>query len=150
MLVFCFYGGLFFCCRLCVCMRCVFELVCRLWLSLVFFFQHKTAYEISSCLVGSEIFIRYSIDSPQKAAEAFERYGVDGVMIGRATYGRPWICLFYTYDAADDSLRLDLRGCRYRSKQHIVVCATQHTPTVTLHPPTTILIANIRRQHMTN
>lgn len=31
------------------------------------------------------------INSPQKAAEAFDRYGVDGVMIGRATYGRPWI-----------------------------------------------------------
>ena len=31
------------------------------------------------------------IDSPQRAAEAFYRYGVDGVMIGRATYGRPWI-----------------------------------------------------------
>ena len=31
------------------------------------------------------------IDSGEKAAEAFERYGVDGVMIGRATYGRPWI-----------------------------------------------------------
>ncbi|MEG1634231.1 MAG: tRNA dihydrouridine synthase DusB [Rikenellaceae bacterium] len=31
------------------------------------------------------------IDSPQKAAEAFSRYGVDGIMIGRATYGRPWI-----------------------------------------------------------
>lgn len=31
------------------------------------------------------------IDSPQKAADAFDRYGVDGVMIGRATYGRPWI-----------------------------------------------------------
>ena len=30
------------------------------------------------------------IDSPQRAAEAFDRYGVDGVMIGRATYGRPW------------------------------------------------------------
>lgn len=26
-----------------------------------------------------------------QAKEAFERYGVDGVMIGRATYGRPWI-----------------------------------------------------------
>ena len=26
-----------------------------------------------------------------KAAEMFDRYGVDGVMIGRATYGRPWI-----------------------------------------------------------
>lgn len=31
------------------------------------------------------------IDSPQRVAEAFDRYGVDGVMIGRATYGRPWI-----------------------------------------------------------
>ena len=31
------------------------------------------------------------IDSPQKALGAFDRYGVDGVMIGRATYGRPWI-----------------------------------------------------------
>lgn len=31
------------------------------------------------------------IDSPQRATEAFDRYGVDGVMVGRATYGRPWI-----------------------------------------------------------
>ena len=31
------------------------------------------------------------INSPQKAAEAFARYGVDGLMIGRATYGHPWI-----------------------------------------------------------
>lgn len=31
------------------------------------------------------------IDSPQKAKEAFDKYGVDGVMIGRATIGRPWI-----------------------------------------------------------
>ena len=31
------------------------------------------------------------ITSAQKAHEAFDRYGVDGVMIGRATYGRPWI-----------------------------------------------------------
>lgn len=31
------------------------------------------------------------VDSGPKAAEMFERYGVDGVMIGRATYGRPWI-----------------------------------------------------------
>ncbi len=31
------------------------------------------------------------INSPEKAREAFERWGVDGVMIGRATYGRPWI-----------------------------------------------------------
>jgi len=31
------------------------------------------------------------IDSPVKAKEMFDRYGVDGIMIGRATYGRPWI-----------------------------------------------------------
>jgi len=29
-------------------------------------------------------------DGPS-AREAFERYGVDGIMIGRATYGHPWI-----------------------------------------------------------
>ncbi|MCM1502238.1 MAG: tRNA dihydrouridine synthase DusB [Bacteroidales bacterium] len=31
------------------------------------------------------------INSPVKAKEAFDRYGVDGIMIGRATYGHPWI-----------------------------------------------------------
>ncbi|MEW6136101.1 MAG: tRNA dihydrouridine synthase DusB [Bacteroidota bacterium] len=31
------------------------------------------------------------IDSPQKALEMFERYGVDGIMIGRAAIGNPWI-----------------------------------------------------------
>lgn len=31
------------------------------------------------------------IDSPQKAAEAFERYGVDGIMVGRASFGKPWL-----------------------------------------------------------
>lgn len=29
--------------------------------------------------------------TPQHAKEAFDKYGVDGVMIGRATVGRPWI-----------------------------------------------------------
>lgn len=31
------------------------------------------------------------IKTPQDAANAFERYGVDGVMIGRATFGHPWL-----------------------------------------------------------
>ena len=31
------------------------------------------------------------ITNPLKAKEAFERYGVDGIMIGRATFGHPWI-----------------------------------------------------------
>ena len=31
------------------------------------------------------------VDSGEKARAMFDRYGVDAVMIGRATYGRPWI-----------------------------------------------------------
>jgi nifR3 family TIM-barrel protein len=31
------------------------------------------------------------VDSPEKARQMFDRYGVDGVMIGRASVGRPWI-----------------------------------------------------------
>lgn len=31
------------------------------------------------------------IDSPVKAKDMFDRYGVDGIMIGRAAVGRPWI-----------------------------------------------------------
>ena len=31
------------------------------------------------------------ITTPQRARECFDRYGVDAVMIGRASFGRPWI-----------------------------------------------------------
>ncbi|OFY45347.1 MAG: tRNA dihydrouridine synthase DusB [Bacteroidetes bacterium RBG_13_44_24] len=31
------------------------------------------------------------VDGPLKAKEMFDRYGVDGIMIGRASVGRPWI-----------------------------------------------------------
>jgi nifR3 family TIM-barrel protein len=31
------------------------------------------------------------IDNPDRAKVMFDRYGVDGIMIGRATVGRPWI-----------------------------------------------------------
>lgn len=31
------------------------------------------------------------VTTPQRAKECFENYGVDGVMIGRATFGQPWI-----------------------------------------------------------
>ena len=31
------------------------------------------------------------INSPEKAKEAFDRYGVDAVMVGRASFGHPWI-----------------------------------------------------------
>jgi tRNA-dihydrouridine synthase len=31
------------------------------------------------------------ITTPEEAKTAFDRYGVDAVMVGRATFGRPWI-----------------------------------------------------------
>lgn len=31
------------------------------------------------------------ISTPERALECFERYGVDAIMVGRATFGRPWI-----------------------------------------------------------
>jgi len=31
------------------------------------------------------------ITTPERAKECFERYGVDAIMVGRATFGRPWI-----------------------------------------------------------
>ncbi len=31
------------------------------------------------------------ITTPERAKECFDRYGVDAVMIGRATFGRPWV-----------------------------------------------------------
>lgn len=31
------------------------------------------------------------ITSPERAKECFDRYGVDAIMVGRATFGRPWI-----------------------------------------------------------
>ena len=31
------------------------------------------------------------ITSPEEAKRAFETYGVDAIMVGRATFGRPWI-----------------------------------------------------------
>ena len=37
------------------------------------------------------IFGNGDIDSPQKALEYKNRYGVDGIMIGRAAIGNPWI-----------------------------------------------------------
>ena len=37
------------------------------------------------------VFGNGDIDSPEKAVEYRNRYGVDGIMIGRASIGAPWI-----------------------------------------------------------
>lgn len=46
------------------------------------------------------------IDSPERAKECFDRYGVDAVMVGRATFGRPWI-----FREITDFLHPDKAGC---------------------------------------
>ena len=38
------------------------------------------------------------ITTPERAVEYFERYGVDAIMVGRATFGQPWI--FYEINQA--------------------------------------------------
>ena len=45
------------------------------------------------------------ITSAEEAQQAFERYGVDAVMIGRATFGRPWI--FHEIAHPEQPLSLD-------------------------------------------
>lgn len=45
------------------------------------------------------------ITSADEARQAFERYGVDAVMIGRATFGRPWI--FHETAHPEQPLTLD-------------------------------------------
>ena len=37
------------------------------------------------------VFGNGDIDSPEKAFEYKEKYGVDGIMIGRASIGNPWV-----------------------------------------------------------
>lgn len=41
--------------------------------------------------IAIPIFGNGDVDTPQKALEFKERYGVDGIMIGRASIGYPWI-----------------------------------------------------------
>ena len=45
------------------------------------------------------------ICTPEQARDAFDRYGVDAVMVGRATFGRPWI--FQDIREGRDTLTLD-------------------------------------------
>ncbi len=45
------------------------------------------------------------ITTPEATHEAFERYGVDAVMVGRATFGRPWV--FKEMREGVDSLTID-------------------------------------------
>lgn len=64
------------------------------------------------------------VDSGPKAAEMFDRYGVDGVMIGRATYGRPWIFREVKHYLATGEV-LRSRRCANGSKSPRSICASR-------------------------
>ena len=52
--------------------------------------EHETVRAIKSA-VKIPVFANGDIESPQQAREIFRATGADGVMIGRAAQGRPWI-----------------------------------------------------------
>ena len=63
------------------------------------------------------------IDSAEKAAAAFDRYGVDGIMVARATFGRPWIFREIKHYLTTGEL-LDPPGVRERvalAKRHLAL-----------------------------
>ncbi len=52
--------------------------------------EHETVAAVKQA-VGIPVFANGDIASPQAAVEVLRRTGADGVMIGRAAQGRPWI-----------------------------------------------------------
>jgi tRNA-dihydrouridine synthase B len=52
--------------------------------------EYETIALVKS-LVGIPVIANGDIDSPQKAKEVLARTGADGLMIGRAAQGRPWL-----------------------------------------------------------
>ena len=52
--------------------------------------EHATAAEIKA-IVKIPVFANGDVDSPERAQEILALTGCDGVMIGRAAQGRPWI-----------------------------------------------------------
>ena len=72
------------------------------------------------------------IDSAEKAAEAFDRYGVDAVMVGRASFGRPWIFKeirdYLDHGALSDDMTLDWKmDVLRRQVRDSVACSLART-----------------------
>lgn len=72
------------------------------------------------------------IDSAEKAAGAFSRYGVDAVMVGRASFGRPWIFKeirdFIDHGALSADMTLDWKmDVLRRQIRESVACSLRRT-----------------------
>lgn len=64
------------------------------------------------------------VTTPERAKECFDRYGVDAIMIGRATFGNPWIFEDIKHFLATGS-RLPQRTLEWQVgilKQHVLNC----------------------------
>lgn len=60
------------------------------------------------------------VTTPERAKECFDRYGVDAIMIGRATFGAPWIFEdIKNYLGGETVQPRSLRWCMDILKQHV-------------------------------
>jgi tRNA-dihydrouridine synthase B len=69
--------------------------------------EHETVRAIKQC-IKIPVFANGDIDSPQRAREVLEQTGCDGIMIGRAAQGRPWIFDEVNFFIGVGELRKDL------------------------------------------
>ncbi len=79
----------------------------------MFFFKQGTAYEISACLVGSEMCIRgRKMLVLTWGSVARELLTLDGRLLFPLSLTLMWCCLLYISDAADEEDSVNLGGRR--------------------------------------
>lgn len=81
--------------------------------------------EIKAHLKHAALIGNGDLDSPEKVVDAFARYGVDGVMIGRAALGRPWLfhrirCALMGLPIPADPSAEEERHCLVRHYEQLV------------------------------
>ncbi len=82
--------------------------------------EHETVRAIKAS-VGIPVFANGDIDSPQRARAVLDATGCDGVMIGRAAQGKPWIFEEVNFFLATGQLRatLPLQKVRDTMRTHL-------------------------------
>ena len=63
------------------------------------------------------------IDTAAKAKDAFDRYGVDGIMVGRASFGHPWIFteIRHLLDTGEELPPMNVRDRVALAKRHFAL-----------------------------
>ena len=70
--------------------------------------EHQTVAAIKASSIKIPVFANGDIDSPQRARQVLDATGCDGVLIGRAAQGRPWIFDDVNFFLASGELRAAL------------------------------------------